>query len=250
MIQMWKQSFRAILYDKQFFIRNAVVFTFLVYAINYAIGYLGYRVCAMDFFAYSSLHEGRVILPFSSIMIVYACRQEMGVQYVTRHKNLQSVWLHLCIKCAMLAVIISLTLVVLMGLFGKMYPLYCWERRDGMMFYYIGHILKEYSYFRLVVEFFLVTAFNIWIVAGIALLLYWILGNPLLGLLPVVSVPVVVDNMACFFYQKMHLSYGELYAGGYYDWKIRTYLVLAAALIVSGMVLVRKREFLKNHDSK
>lgn len=249
-MQMWKQSFRAILYDKQFFVSNIIVFAFLVYTINHGIQYSGYRACAMDFFAYSSYREGVYILPFSSVLIVCACRQEMGVQFVIRHKNLQSVWLHLCIKCAVLAVVISMTLVVLLGLFGKLYPTYCWESRSGMMFRYIAHVLKEYSYPRLVVEFFLVTAFNIWFAAGIALLLYWILGNPLLGLIPSVSVPVALDKCQSFFFNKLHLTYGELYAGGYYEWKIRTYLLMTVLLLAAGAVLVRRREFLKNHDSR
>lgn len=237
---------KGLFYDGIFWITSAIVIAVIAGITGVFMKYYGYRICAMDFFPYVSKFQGFALLPVTVCVIMAALRYEFLGGRVVKFRKLSYVWMQIFFKTMLLSLICAVLYTLVLCLCGKLYPVFLWDRRDSMMFLYTAHVMPEYSYWRVIGEFLWVSFLNIWLFGEAAVLIFWISGHPLAGILISVTSAAVLNQFPLDFYKKMRFSHEEICWNIAPLWRISVFLPLLLLIFFMGLILVRKRDFLKS----
>lgn len=231
--------------DRAFWMAAIAVIGMIAGITGLSMRVLGYRICAMDFFPFVSRHQGMTLIPVSLCIMMAALRNEFHEERVVKYRKLNQVWQQIYFKIMVLSFVCAILYTVALCLCGKLYPVYLWDRRDSMMFYFAAHVMVGYSYWKLVGEFLWVSFLNVWLFGGLAGLCFWLTRHPSAGILVSVTLVCALDYVTPDFYKQMILRYEEIRWNTPPFWRIKIFLPALAMIFLVGF-LVRKRDFLRN----
>lgn len=204
-----------------------------------------FDICYADVFALLSKFKDEIILPFTTLAIIFFIKNDFSMQLIVLQSRVRNVWMRETFKIALLSVYFSAVITVFAGILGKMFSCcrFNWNKEYSYFAYYTkGKTLETLHYPTLFLVFFLSTALTVFMAGMLVLLSYWLFHTYMIGFCFVAAYWSFRPDSDIFF-QYCTADF-NIWLNPV-DWvsQLLYPLVAIGAAVVMGYILIRNREF-------
>jgi len=213
----------------------------------------GIQYCLSDAYCFAESFCKFLIVPLAAFVVVHMLKYNFRAEYVVRMQSIRKLWLVLCKKVIILALLVAIYLLVIVTCIGSIYGQFnCnWTSKNSSA-YAILHVdvTNPPDVWTVMITYFLIVFLTVAVMGLIIILLWWVFDTPLAGYAGMIVFLKLELGMkpspTKLFFAKVNMNPASVYYRGInYDDMIIYPILIMLGLIVTGYIFVRKKDFFK-----